>query len=314
MIKNRKIALIGSGNIGGTLAHLIEHKKLADVVMIDHTSGIASGKSLDISQAGAIEKNDGICIGSSDYKDIDGADVVIITAGVPRKPGMSRDDLLNINANIIKEVAEHIKIHAPKAFVIVVTNPLDAMVYTFQKHSGFSPQKVVGMGGILDSGRFCHFLSMELNMSKKDISAMVMGGHGDAMVPLIGYTSVGGIPLKQLMIQGLISAEKVAAIVKRTRDGGAEIVKLLQTGSAFYAPASAAIAMAESYLMNQKRIMPCSAYLTGQYGEKDLYIGVPIVIGNHGVEKVIEIELNEEEQQMFNESVISVKELIQSLK
>lgn len=314
MAKRNKIALIGSGNIGGTLAHLIGIKGLGDVIMIDHTSGVAAGKSLDISQAAAITKNEGTFQGSSDYKNIEGADLIIITAGVPRKPGMSRDDLLNVNADVIKEVADQVKTHAPEAFVIVITNPLDAMVYAFQKRSGLPHNKVVGMGGVLDTGRFCNFLAEELKIARKDISAMVMGGHGDAMVPLIGYTSIGGIPLNQLVSKGLISAAKVAEIVQRTRDGGAEIVKLLQTGSAFYAPANAAVAMAESYLLDQRRLMPCAAYLNGEYGINGLYIGVPIIIGAKGVEKVLELDLSAEEKAMFDKSVLAVKDLIQVLR
>ena len=227
---------------------------------------------------------------------------------------MSRDDLLNVNADVIKEVAGHVKEHAPNAFVIVVTNPLDAMVHTFQKHSGLPHNKVVGMGGVLDSGRFCNLLSVELGISKKDINAMVMGGHGDTMVPLIGYTCIGGVGLREFIAKGLITAEKVAEIVQRTRDGGAEIIKLLQTGSAFYAPASAAIAMAEAYLMDQRRIMPCAAYLKGEYGINGLFIGVPIIIGANGVEKVIELNLSAEERAIFDKSVVAVKELIQALK
>lgn len=308
-MSRKKIALIGSGQIGGTLAHLIGLKELGDVVMFDVMEGIPQGKSLDLAQSSTVEGYDATFKGTNDYKDIKGADVVIVTAGIPRKPGMSRDDLLEVNAKVISQVAEGIKTYAPKAFVIVVTNPLDAMVYVMREASGLPHNMVVGMAGVLDSARFCYFLSEALNVSVEDISAMVMGGHGDSMVPLIRYCSVAGIPLTELMAQGMISQQTVDALVTRTRNGGAEIVNLLKTGSAFYAPATSAIAMAESYLKDKKRIMPCAAWLSGQYGVKDLYVGVPVQIGAGGVEKVIEVSLDKAEREMFDNSVNAVREL-----
>jgi len=308
-MSRKKIALIGSGQIGGTLAHLIGLKELGDVVMFDVMEGIPQGKSLDLAQSSTVEGYDASFKGTNDYKDIKGADVVIVTAGIPRKPGMSRDDLLEVNAKVMSQVAEGIKTYAPKAFVIVVTNPLDAMVYVMREASGLPHNMVVGMAGVLDSARFRYFLSEALNVSVEDISAMVMGGHGDSMVPLIRYCSVAGIPLTELMAQGLISQQTVDALVTRTRNGGAEIVNLLKTGSAFYAPATSAIAMAESYLKDKKRIMPCAAWLSGQYGVKDLYVGVPVQIGAGGVEKVIEVSLDKAEREMFDNSVNAVREL-----
>lgn len=308
-MSRKKIALIGSGQIGGTLAHLIGLKELGDVVMFDVMEGIPQGKSLDLAQSSAVEGYDASFKGTNDYKDIKGADVVIVTAGIPRKPGMSRDDLLEVNAKVISQVAEGIKTYAPKAFVIVVTNPLDAMVYVMREASGLPHNMVVGMAGVLDSARFRYFLSEALNVSVEDISAMVMGGHGDSMVPLIRYCAVAGIPLTELITQGMISRQTVDALVTRTRNGGAEIVNLLKTGSAFYAPATSAIAMAESYLKDKKRIMPCAAWLSGQYGVNDLYVGVPVQIGAGGVEKVIEVSLDKAEREMFENSVNAVREL-----
>lgn len=310
----RKIALIGAGNIGGTLALLCGVKNLGDVVLFDVMEGIPQGKALDISQAGAVEGFDVSFTGTNDYKDIQGADVVIVTAGVPRKPGMSRDDLLSINAKVTTQVAEGIKKHAPNAFVIMVTNPLDAMVWVMREKSGLPHHKVVGMAGVLDSGRFKTFLSEALGVSVRDIHAAVMGGHGDSMVPLVRYSTVAGVPLPELVKMGWISQKEIDDIVQRTRVGGGEIVELLKTGSAFYAPASSAISMAESYLHDLKRILPCAAWLQGEYGVKDLYVGVPVVIGAKGVEKIIELELTDEETEMFNQSAESVRELVKSLK
>ena len=314
MAARKKIALIGAGMIGGTLAHLAETKHLGDVVLFDIAEGMPQGKSLDISQASTIDGSDIRLKGTNDYKDIAGSDVIIVTAGVPRKPGMSRDDLVSINTGIVKTVAENIKIHAPNAFVIVITNPLDAMVAVMQKISGLPHNKVVGMAGVLDSARFAFFLSEALGVSVADINAFVLGGHGDTMVPVVDYTTVSGIPLSEFIRMGWITKEKLDAIVQRTRDGGAEIVGLLKTGSAFYAPAASAIRMAEAYLFDKKRILPCAAHLSGQYGVKDLYVGVPAVIGAGGVEKIVEISLNSEQKAMFDKSVSAVKELCNSTK
>lgn len=310
----KKIALIGSGNIGGTLAHLASIKELGDIVLFDIAEGIPQGKALDLSQSNSV---DGFCSklsGSNDYADIKDADVIIVTAGIPRKPGMSRDDLISINSKVIKSVGEGIKEHAPNAFVIVVTNPLDAMVWVMREVTGFPHNKVIGMGGVLDSSRFNYFLAEEFNVSIKDVNAFVLGGHGDTMVPLIRYSTIAGIPIPDLIKMGWSTQEKIDTIIKRTREGGAEIVGLLKTGSAFYAPAAAAIAMAESYLKDQKRVLPCAAYINGEYGVKDLYVGVPVVIGANGVEKIVEIELNEEEKSSFNKSVDAVRNLISTIK
>lgn len=313
MAGRRKVALIGAGNIGGTLAHLAGLKELGDVVLVDIAEGVPQGKALDLAQSSAVEGfNSGIS-GSNGYEAIDGADVVIVTAGIPRKPGMSRDDLINTNTKIIKTVGEGIKKHAPNAFVIVITNPLDAMVWVMKEVTGFEPNKVVGMAGVLDTARFRYFLSEEFGVSVEDVNAFVLGGHGDSMVPLIRYSAVAGIPLLDLVEMGWTTKEKLDAIVQRTRDGGAEIVGLLKTGSAFYAPASAAIQMAESYLKDQKRVLPCAAHLTGQYGVNGLYVGVPVVIGASGVEKVVEIKLNSDEKTLFDKSVNSVKGLIENI-
>lgn len=314
MSKRNKIALIGAGNIGGTLAHLAGLKNLGDIVLLDLNDGVAKGKSLDIEQSSVIEDFDANISGTANYKDIAGADVVIVTAGIARKPGMSRDDLLSTNVRIISEVALGIKEFAPNAFVIVITNPLDAMVYVMQKISGLPTSKVVGMAGVLDSSRFGLFLAREFNVSVEDVNCFVLGGHGDTMVPLTRYSSVAGIPIPDLIEMGWTTKNKIDEIVQRTRDGGAEIVKLLQTGSAFYAPASSAIAMAESYLYNKRRILPVAAYLDGEYGVKGLYIGVPSVIGENGVEKIVEVKLNMQELTMFNRSVDSVKKLIEETK
>ena len=307
---SKKISLIGAGQIGGTLAHLIGLKELVDeVVMFDVASGIAKGKALDIAQSSSVDGFNVKLSGTDNYEDIKDSDVIIITAGVPRKPGMSRDDLLGINLKIIKQVAEGIKKNAPNAFVICITNPLDVMVMAFQKYSGLPANKVVGMAGILDSSRFKLFLSLELKIPVKEIEAMVMGGHGETMVPLPRFTKVSGKPLLDLVKVGKISEERLESINQRTRDGGAEIVKLLEKGSAFYAPAASGVQMAEAYLNNSKQILPCAVFLNGEYGFKDVYAGVPVVIGKNGVEKIEEIELDEKERKEFNHSVESVKKL-----
>ncbi len=308
----KKIALIGAGQIGGTLALLAGQKELGDVVLFDipAAEGIAKGKALDIAQLTPVEGFDTKYSGSSNYKDIAGADVVIVTAGVPRKPGMTRDDLVEINARVIDAVGKGIKENAPDAFVIVITNPLDAMVGLMQEVTGFPAARVVGMAGVLDSARFRLFLAEEFNVSVEDVTAFVLGGHGDTMVPLIRYSTVGGIPLHDLVDMGWTTYEKLEKIVQRTRDGGAEIVGLLKTGSAFYAPAASAIAMAESYLKDKKRVLPCAAQLNGEYGVKGLYIGVPVVIGAGGVERIVHVELNAKERAMFDKSVEAVKSLI----
>lgn len=313
-MSRKKIALVGAGQIGGTLALLAGLKQLGDIVLVDIAEGVPQGKALDIAEAAPVEGFDAFVTGSNDYSAIKGADVVIVTAGVPRKPGMSRDDLIGINTGVIKTVGENIKQHAPNAFVIVITNPLDVMVGIMQAVTGFAPEKVVGMAGVLDSARFRHFLADEFKVSVEDVTAFVLGGHGDTMVPLVRYSTVAGIPLPDLVKMKWTSQEKLDAIVQRTRDGGAEIVALLKTGSAFYAPASSAIAMAESYLLDKKRVLPCAAKLTGQYGVDGLYIGVPVVIGAKGVEKIIEVELNGEEKAMFTKSVDAVKSLVEVAK
>jgi malate dehydrogenase len=308
--QRKKIALIGAGQIGGTLALLAGQKQLGDIVLIDINEGTAKGKALDLAQLSPVAKFDAGYSGGADYSLIKGADVVIVTAGVPRKPGMSRDDLIGINKGVIKAAGEQIKQHAPDAFVIVVTNPLDVMVGVMQQVTGFKPEKVVGMAGVLDSARFRLFLAEEFGVSVEDVSAFVLGGHGDTMVPLVRYSTVAGIPLPDLIGMGWSTQEKIDAIVKRTANGGGEIVQLLGNGSAFYAPAVSAIAMAESYLLDKKRLLPCAAYLNGEYGVKGLYIGVPVVIGKNGVEKIVEIKLNADEQTMFDNSVKAVKDLV----
>src|SRR5512134_1666079 len=305
-----KIALVGAGQIGGTLALLAGLKDLGDVVLFDVVEGVPQGKSLDLAQAAPVEGFDAAYVGTNTYDALKGADVVIVTAGIPRKPGMSRDDLIATNAKVIDTVGKNIKKQCPKAFVIVITNPLDVMVYVMQEASGLPANRVVGMAGVLDSGRFRRFLADEFKVSVEDVTAFVLGGHGDTMVPLIRYSTVAGIPLPDLVKMGWTTQEKLDAIVKRTRDGGAEIVNLLKTGSAFYAPAASAIAMAESYLKDKKRLLPCAAYLSGQYGVNGLYVGVPVVIGAGGVEKIVEITLNDDEKKMFDHSVGAVKGLV----
>jgi malate dehydrogenase len=309
-----KIALVGAGNIGGTLAHLVGLKELGDVVMFDIAEGIPQGKSLDIAQSTPVEGADAAYSGANDYSAIKGADVVIVTAGVPRKPGMSRDDLLGINLKVMKAVGEGIKANCPKAFVICITNPLDAMVWALREFSGLPHNMVVGMAGVLDSARFRYFLAEEFKVSVKDVTAFVLGGHGDTMVPLARYSTVAGIPLPDLVKMGWTTQDKLDKIIQRTRDGGAEIVGLLKTGSAFYAPAASGIEMAEAYLKDQKRVLPVAAYINGQYGEKDLYVGVPTVIGAKGVERVVEIALNDEEKKMFAHSVNAVRGLVDACK
>jgi malate dehydrogenase len=305
-----KIALIGAGNIGGTLAHLIGLKELGDVVLFDVFGGVAAGKALDIMQSGPVDGFDALMTGGSDYAAIKDSDVVIVTAGFPRTPGMSRDDLIGKNAGVIAQVAEGIKTNCPDAFVICITNPLDAMVWVMQQKSGLPANKVVGMAGVLDSSRFRLFLAHEFGVSVEDVTAFVLGGHGDTMVPLTRYSTVAGIPVPDLIKMGWSTQEKIDAICARTANGGGEIVKLLERGSAFYAPAASAIAMAEAYLKDKKRVLPCAAYLTGQYGITDLYVGVPVVIGAGGVEKIVEIELNPTEKAAFDKSCGAVRELI----
>ena len=305
----KKISLIGAGQIGGTLAHLIGLKELADVVLFDVESGIAKGKALDIAQSSSIDGFDIKLIGTDQYKDIESSDVIIITAGVPRKPGMSRSDLLGINLKIIKQVSKGIKTHAPNAFVICITNPLDVIVMAFQKYSKLPTNKVVGMAGVLDSSRFKLFLSLELKVPVKQIEALVMGGHGDTMVPLSRYTKVSGKSLETLISEGKISKEKLDQIIQRTRDGGAEIIKFLEKGSAYYAPAASGVEMAESYLKDQKKLLPCAVFLDGQYGIKNLYAGVPVIIGSKGVEKIEELSLNDGEKKQFEKSISAVNNL-----
>jgi malate dehydrogenase len=309
-----KIALIGAGNIGGTLAHLVGLKQLGDVVLFDIFGGVAKGKALDIMQSGPVDGFDSEMVGTDSYADIKGADVVIVTAGFPRMPGMSRDDLVAKNAGVIAQVADGVKTYCPDAFVIVITNPLDAMVWVFQQKSGLPPHKVVGMAGVLDSARFRLFLAHEFNVSVEDVTAFVLGGHGDTMVPLTRYSTVAGIPVPDLVKMGWTTQAKVDAIVARTANGGGEIVKLLEKGSAFYAPAASAIAMAESYLLDKKRVLPCAAWLSGEYGVKELYVGVPVVIGAGGVERIVEIALNADEQAGFEKSCGAVRELIEASK
>jgi len=307
-----KIALIGSGMIGGTLAHLAGLKELGDVVLFDIAEGIPQGKGLDIAESSPVDGFDAKYTGANDYAAIESADVVIVTAGVPRKPGMSRDDLLGINLKVMEQVGAGIKKYAPEAFVICITNPLDAMVWALQKFSGLPAHKVVGMAGVLDSARFRYFLSEEFNVSVEDVTAFVLGGHGDSMVPLARYSTVAGIPLPDLVKMGWTSQDKLDKIIQRTRDGGAEIVGLLKTGSAFYAPAASAIQMAESYLKDKKRVLPVAAQLSGQYGVKDMYVGVPTVIGANGVERIIEIDLDKNEKAEFDKSVASVAGLCEA--
>jgi malate dehydrogenase len=310
----KKIALIGAGMIGGTLAHLAAMRELGDVVLFDIVEGVPEGKALDIAEAGPIDDFDAKLKGTSDYADIEGADVCIVTAGVPRKPGMSRDDLLGINLKVMKAVGEGLRKHAPNAFVICITNPLDAMVWALREFSGLPHNMVVGMAGVLDSARFRHFLAEEFGVSVEDVTAFVLGGHGDTMVPVVEYSTVAGIPIPDLVKMGWTSQDKIDAIVKRTRGGGGEIVGLLKTGSAYYAPATSAIAMAEAFLKDKKRVMPCAAHLSGQYGVNDLYVGVPCVLGAGGVERIVEIELNAEAKGNFEKSVDAVKDLLEACK
>ncbi len=313
-MSRKKIALIGAGNIGGTLAHLAGLKELGDIVLFDIVEGVPQGKALDIAQSSPVAGFDAKLSGASDYSAIEGADVVIVTAGVPRQPGMSRDDLLSINLGVIAKVGAGIKQYAPNAFVICITNPLDVMVWALQKASGVPARRIVGMAGMLDSSRFRYFLAEELDVSVEDVSAFVLGGHGDDMVPSVRYSTVAGVPLPDIVAMGWTTQERIDAIVERTRKGGGEIVGLLKTGSAYYAPATAAIAMAESYLKDKRRVMPCAAYLSGQYGVNGLYVGVPVVIGANGVEKIMEIRLDETERAMFEKSVGSVRTLIEAAK
>jgi len=304
-----KIALIGAGNIGGTLAHLAAAKELGDVVLFDVVEGVPQGKALDLAQCGPVEGFDANLKGTNDYADIAGADVIIVTAGVARKPGMSRDDLLGINLKVMKAVGEGIKANAPNAFVICITNPLDAMVWALREFSGLPHHMVVGMAGVLDSARFRHFLADEFKVSVKDVNAFVLGGHGDTMVPVIEYSTVAGIPVPDLVAMGWSTQEKIDAIIARTRSGGGEIVALLKTGSAFYAPATSAIEMAEAFLKDKKRVLPCAAYLNGQYGVDGLYVGVPVVIGAGGIEKIVEVKLSDSAKANLQVSVDAVKEL-----
>ncbi len=310
----KKIALIGAGNIGGTLAHLAATKELGDIVLFDVVEGVPQGKALDLSQCGPIEGFDAKIVGTNDYADIKGADVIIVTAGVARKPGMSRDDLLGINLKVMKAVGEGIKNNAPDAFVICITNPLDAMVWALREFSGLPHNKVVGMAGVLDSARFSTFIAQEFDVSVRDVNTFVLGGHGDTMVPVVQYSTVAGIPVPDLIKQGRSTKERIDEIVKRTRGGGGEIVALLKTGSAYYAPATSGIAMAEAYLNDQKRLLPCAAHVEGKYGVDGLYVGVPVIIGAGGVEQIVEIELDEEAKTNLQVSVDAVKELLVACK
>jgi malate dehydrogenase len=310
----KKIALVGAGNIGGTLAHLIGLKELGDVVMFDVFPGVASGKALDIMQSGPVDGFDSHMVGTGDYAAIAGSDVVIVTAGFPRMPGMSRDDLLAKNAGVIGQVAEGIKTHCPNAFVIVITNPLDVMVWVMQQKSGLPPERVVGMAGVLDSARFRLFLAQEFGVSVEDVTAFVLGGHGDTMVPLTRYSTIAGIPIPDLIKMGWTTQERIDAIVTRTANGGGEIVKLLEKGSAFYAPAASAIAMAESYLLDKKRVLPCAVLLNGEYGQNGFYVGVPVVIGEKGVERIVEVQFTDAEKAAFEKSCDAVKKLIEDFK
>ena len=310
----KKLALVGAGMIGGTLAHLAAKKEMGDIVLFDIAEGMPQGKALDLSQCGPVEGFDVRITGTNDYADIAGADVVIVTAGVPRKPGMSRDDLLGINLKVMKAVGEGIKNNAPEAFVICITNPLDAMVWALREFSGLPHNKVVGMAGVLDSARFATFLAWEFDVSVRDVNAFVLGGHGDTMVPITSYTTISGIPVGDMIAMGNSSQARLDEIVKRTRGGGGEIVGLLKTGSAYYAPAASAISMAESYLWDQRRILPCAAYVEGKYGVDGLYVGVPAVIGANGIEEVVEIALSEEEKAGLKVSTDAVEELLEACK
>ena len=310
----KKIALIGGGQIGGTLAHLAALKELGDVVIFDIAEGLPQGKALDLAQSAPVDSFNATLSGTNNYADIKGADVVIVTAGVPRKPGMSRDDLIGINLKVMAAVGEGIKANCPDAFVICITNPLDAMVWALQKLSGVKPEKIIGMAGVLDSARFRHFLAEEMKVSVEDVDAFVLGGHGDTMVPMPRFSTVAGIALPELVKMGWIKQDKLDQIVDRTRNGGAEIVGLLKTGSAYYAPATSAIAMAESYLKDQKRVLPCAVHVDGAYGIKDLYVGLPVVIGEGGVERIVELELTADEKSQLMKSADSVKGLIETCK
>ncbi|ABV74857.1 malate dehydrogenase [Rickettsia akari str. Hartford] len=313
MKKNPKISLIGSGNIGGTLAHLISLRELGDIVLFDVAEGVPQGKALDLMQASTIAGSDIKITGTNDYKDIEGSDAIIITAGLPRKPGMSRDDLISINTGIMKNVAENVKKYAPDAFVIVITNPLDVMVYVMLKASGLPHNQVIGMAGVLDSSRFNLFLAEEFKVSVSNVNSTVLGGHGDAMVPLARYSTISGIPIPDLIKMGLSSNENIEKIIDRTRNGGGDIVALLKTGSAYYAPAASAIEMLEAYLKDKRQMLTCAAYLQGEYGVHDLYVGVPIIIGKEGVIKVVELQLTKEEKTLFDKSVEGVKTLIETI-
>jgi len=310
----RKIALIGGGQIGGTLAHLAALKELGDVVIFDIAEGLPQGKALDLAQSGPVDGFNAKLSGTNDYADIKGADVVIVTAGVPRKPGMSRDDLIGINLKVMASVGAGIKANAPNAFVICITNPLDAMVWALQKFSGIAPNKIIGMAGVLDSARFRHFLAEEMNVSVEDVSAFVLGGHGDTMVPMPRFSTVAGIALPELVKMGWIKQDKLDSIITRTANGGAEIVGLLKTGSAYYAPATSAIQMAESYLKDQKRVLPCAVHVDGAYGIKDLYVGLPAVIGEKGIERIVELDLTDAEKAALNKSADAVRGLIEACK
>ncbi|MFN3447233.1 MAG: malate dehydrogenase [Roseococcus sp.] len=310
----KKIALVGAGNIGGTLAHLIGLKELGDVVLFDVFGGVAAGKALDIMQSGPVDGFDSHMTGGSDYAAIAGADVVIVTAGFPRQPGMSRDDLLTKNAGVMAQVAEGIRTYCPEAFVICITNPLDVMVWALQQKSGLPAHKVVGMAGVLDSARFRLFLAQEFNVSVEDVTAFVLGGHGDTMVPLTRYSTVAGIPVPDLVKMGWTTQERIDAIVARTANGGGEIVKLLERGSAYYAPAASAVQMAEAYLKDKKRVLPCAVMLNGEYGLRDFYVGVPVVIGAGGVERIVEVQFTPEEKAAFDKSCDAVKKLIEDFK
>ncbi|WP_339045666.1 malate dehydrogenase [Candidatus Mesenet endosymbiont of Agriotes lineatus] len=313
-VRRKKISLIGAGNIGGTLAHMIALAEFGDVVLLDVNEGIPQGKALDLAQSSAIDKFDVSIIGSNNYEDIKDSDAIIITAGIARKPGMSRDDLLSINTSVMKEVGENIKKYSPNAFIIVITNPLDAMVWVMKQVTDVPSNMIVGMAGVLDSARLSYFLAQELGVSVKDISAFVLGGHGDTMLPLVHYSAVCGIPLTDLIDMKMITKQKIDEIFERTRNGGKEIVELLKSGSAYYAPASSAVCMLKSYLKDQKRILPCAAYLNGEYGIYDLFIGVPAIIGKNGIEKVIEVKLSDEEKMQFTKSIKTVEELVAQTK
>ncbi|AAZ68441.1 malate dehydrogenase [Ehrlichia canis] len=313
MIKRKKIALIGAGNIGGMIAYLIRLKNLGDVVLLDVNDGIAKGKALDMAESSPVGKYNGEILGTNNYADIEGADAIVVTAGITRKPGMSREDLINTNVNIIKEVADNIGKYAPNAFVVVVTNPLDVMVFAMHKYSKLSSNMVVGMAGILDSARFSYFIAKELNVSVDNVNSLVLGGHGDLMLPLVKYSSVAGISIADLIKIDLITQDKVDAIIERTRKGGEEIVSLLKIGSAYYAPAESALLMIDSYLNDRRLILPCSVYLKGEYGVSNLFVGVPVIIGRNGVEKIIELELTEQEKNIFDNSVKLIKNLVSNV-